>query len=372
MKIIYLWAIGNPVDHLYISKEISSWNNYDITMVDFEHHLGVSKLSWKELDNFYKNHHEKLLRFYDYILELSKIHDILIVNYSNPLHPEFLKSLKGKIYTVLHSGDDPQGSSNCSQPYVRYFDYSFCYGMIFDENTTIIEKFKECGSNRTDRWVYGFRNDMYNHHLTEDDIYTKERDIDVIFAGSPWHKEDDLASIKNEIPQAKIYGREYFGIMAGHIYRKLKRLELPNIGMIKLIFAKELPQEKYIEYLNRSKIGINIHLDNLSGGNLRTIQLPANGVMQISGCEDGVKDVFKVGEEIICYRNTDEAIDLIKYYLAHNDERKKIALAGFRRTIKDYKYKTTFQKSLEKIKQGMLEDGILYCKDGAPIIVDEK
>lgn len=58
---------------------------------------------------------------------------------------------------------------------------------------------------------------------------------------------------------------------------------------------------------------------------------------------------------------------MIKYYLGHDDERKEIAAAGFRRVIKDYRRMITFAKAIEKIKRGMLEDGITHFKDGTAI-----
>ncbi|MBA7507592.1 hypothetical protein ES706_06312 [subsurface metagenome] len=104
--------------------------------------------------------------------------------------------------------------------------------------------------------------------------------------------------------------------------------------------------------------------------NKRTSQLPANGVMQICDCPEGLGQVFKIGKEVIVYHSIEEAIELIRYYLRHDDERKKIAAAGYKRTMKDYKGLNTFCQAMNKVKKGMLEDGIRYFKDGAPIGVN--
>ena len=69
---------------------------------------------------------------------------------------------------------------------------------------------------------------------------------------------------------------------------------------------------------------------------------------------------------MIVYHSIEEAIELIRYYLEHDDERKKVA-AGFKRTMKDYIRTTTLSQAMDKIKKGMLEDGIEYFKDGTPI-----
>ncbi len=360
MKVLYIWAYEDKHGHEAILNEVQSWG-HDIKMIDFQHWLGAYDLSWEELDRRYRANDPELMRFYTYIHRISKQYDIMTVNYANPFHPEFLRSLKGRIFTVLHSGNDPQGSSNCSEQYVKYFDYSFCYGGVYDKNTTIVEKFKEWGAQRADRWVYGFRKDMYNPDLTVRDIFNKKRDIDVIVATTPWKKEDGLSYLKTKIPKAEIHGRNYFGIMGGHILRTLKKGKLPNIGMIRLVFASEIPDSELVGIYQRSKIGINLHLGNIddihefgcSGGNLRTTQLPANGVMQISGCKNGVKNLFEVGEEIVCFDDLDKAVRLVRYYLEHDDERKEIAANGFIRAIRDYKCEYTFNAALSKITSAM-------------------
>lgn len=130
--------------------------------------------------------------------------------------------------------------------------------------------------------------------------------------------------------------------------------------------VKELPVDELVPLYQRCKIGINIHL-SFGPSNRRTHQLPANGVMQICDCPEGLHQVFEIDKEVVVYHSIEEAIELIRYYLRHDDERKKVAAAGFKRTMKDYIRTTTFSQTMDKIKKGMLEDGIEYFKDGTPI-----
>lgn len=97
--------------------------------------------------------------------------------------------------------------------------------------------------------------------------------------------------------------------------------------------------------------------DSYGPSTIRTYQLPANGVMQVCDCPEGLDQVFDVGKEIVVYHSIDEAIDLIKYYLDNDEERKKIAAEGFKRAIKDYNRETTFLRALKDIERGMLEEG---------------
>lgn len=293
------------------------------------------------------------------------------MNYGNVYHPEFIRSLKETgIYNAIYSGDDPESSDFCSKPYVSAFDHSFSFGINFDKDTKITEKFLKWGARRADWWPYGVRTDMYDPALTESDIYNKERDIDLVFVGTPWLKLERLAKLKKAFPQMKIYGQRYLKTILGCGMNAMKNGKFPKVAlyaaMAGLGGAKEIPAEELVPMYQRCRIGINIHL-SFGPSNIRMYQLPANGVMQLCDCPEGIGEVFEVGKEVIMYHSIEEAIELIKYYLNDDEERKKIAEAGYKKVMKDYKGITTFSKALDIMKKGMLEDGIKYFKDGTPI-----
>jgi spore maturation protein CgeB len=374
MKILYSWGHGNKREKSLIEAEIKRWLNagYDITPINDRDELGIDN-PWApdELDRLYRNKDNRLLKLYNKVRMLAKAHDVFIVNYGNVYHPEFVKSLKDTgIYSVIYSGDDPESSDFCSKPYVYAFDHAFAFGINFNENTKITEKFLEWGVKRADWWPYGAREDMYNSSLTEDDIYNKRRDIDLIFVGTPWLKLERIAKLKRAFPQMKIYGQRYWKTMMGNGINALRRGKFPNEAFKAMVAGlwriKELPANELVPLYQRCEIGINMHL-SFGPSNVRTYQLPANGAMQICDCPEGLGEVFEVGKEVITYHSIEEAIELIRYYLDHEEERRKIAAAGFKRVMKDYKAITTFSNAIEKMKKGMLEDGITSFKDGVPI-----
>lgn len=351
MKILYLWCHGNKRESELIRAELEEWKTkYDITPINYLEELQIkAPYHPKMLNDLWNRKYPNwifLHNFYNKIYELSKSHDVLITNYGNVLHPEFVRSLNEHIYTVLISGDDPNGSEICSKHYVSSFDHVFCYGTMFDDKTTVIDKFKEWGAKRVDWYPYGFREDMYNSSMTEDDIINNDRDIDVVFVGTPWLKENRLIELKEQIPQIQIYGQRYLQTFLKHF------LKSHDTRALKMMFVKELKDDEIVPLYQRSKLGINIHL-SYGVSNLRTYQLPANGIMQICDCEDGLKNVYNIGKEVITYSDIDEAIELIRYYLDNEEARKEIAIAGYRRTMKEYKSITTFQNALRKIEAGM-------------------
>jgi spore maturation protein CgeB len=108
---------------------------------------------------------------------------------------------------------------------------------------------------------------------------------------------------------------------------------------------------------SRAKIGFNIHWDEFGLGNQRLYMLPANGVMQISDCEDHLHRVFEVGREIEGYRTSDELLDKLSFYLAHPDKREAIARAGYRRVMRDYRFTPILGHVAELIRSGMQRIG---------------
>jgi spore maturation protein CgeB len=111
---------------------------------------------------------------------------------------------------------------------------------------------------------------------------------------------------------------------------------------------------QYVPLYQRAKIGINIHnRGKYTVGNFRMFDLPANGVMQISDGNQYLNEFFKVGEEIIDYVKLDDLLDKIRYYLEHENERKRIAINGYRRVMKVHRMNKRMLQAGELIKRGM-------------------
>jgi len=113
--------------------------------------------------------------------------------------------------------------------------------------------------------------------------------------------------------------------------------------------------EMLYEY-RKSKIGLNIHQDySISktkklGANMRTFEIPASGCFQIVDYRDNIDELFEIGKEIVCFRDTKDLIDKMEYYLENGDEREKIAEAGRRRVLRDHLYTERMREMLSMIE----------------------
>lgn len=68
---------------------------------------------------------------------------------------------------------------------------------------------------------------------------------------------------------------------------------------------------------------------------------------------DGVSRWFEWDKEIVAYKDNQELVDKIRHYLAHPEERDRIAAAGQRRCLEDYNMKRNAQRFLDIAEKHM-------------------
>ena len=112
-----------------------------------------------------------------------------------------------------------------------------------------------------------------------------------------------------------------------------------------------LSDREMIELYSRSKINLGFS----SCGNtqlaqqrilqirLRDFEVPMCGGFYLVEYQDELSEFFEFDKEIVCYKNQEELVDKIRFYLAHDTARKKIAAAGRERCLRDHTWQKRFQ-----------------------------
>jgi hypothetical protein len=78
-----------------------------------------------------------------------------------------------------------------------------------------------------------------------------------------------------------------------------------------------------------ARLTVNTHGDFMRyGGNMRLFEACGVGTFQIADDRPGVSEWFVPGEHLVTYRDHDHLRELVATYLAHDDERGRIAAAG--------------------------------------------
>lgn len=97
--------------------------------------------------------------------------------------------------------------------------------------------------------------------------------------------------------------------------------EFPNFFYGQRLF------EEAADIYQKSKIVFNISIkDDL---NMRTFEGMSAGAFMLTSWNVEVASVFEDGKHLVLYKTIDEAVEKAKYYIEHEEEREKIAKAGF-------------------------------------------
>lgn len=93
--------------------------------------------------------------------------------------------------------------------------------------------------------------------------------------------------------------------------------------------------------LARSRITLNRHINVAENyaNNMRLYEATGVGALLLTDRKDNLGELFEIGKEVVAYSSSEEAAELIRYYLDHPDEAEAIARAGQTRTLRDHTYR---------------------------------
>ncbi len=81
----------------------------------------------------------------------------------------------------------------------------------------------------------------------------------------------------------------------------------------------------------------------------RPFEITGCGGFCITGRADDMENYFASGKEIVLYENTRDLIEKIHYYLEHEDERNRIAKAGYERSLREHTYQARLKEILKEL-----------------------
>ena len=111
--------------------------------------------------------------------------------------------------------------------------------------------------------------------------------------------------------------------------------------------------EEMLRVLCAAKIVVNPHGDFMRwGGNMRLFEAAGCRVFQVTDDLPGIGAWFQVGEEIVTYRDPDHLREMVAHYLAHDDERARIAAAGQARAYAEHTYQRRAETLLGWLAEG--------------------
>jgi len=152
----------------------------------------------------------------------------------------------------------------------------------------------------------------------------------------------------------KIYDVSFVGRCYGERQSFIETLELHGINIA--TFGQgwktggRLSQADLLKIYGQSKISLNISFASkedriqIKG---RDFETPGCGSLLLTKDTDEIAEYFTPGEEIITYHDANDAAEKIKYYLANEDERMKIAKNGYERILREHTMEGRFLEIFE-------------------------
>jgi spore maturation protein CgeB len=80
----------------------------------------------------------------------------------------------------------------------------------------------------------------------------------------------------------------------------------------------------------------------------RIFEIPGCGGLLLTEYADNLENYYKLGKEVVCFSGDKDLIEKISHYLAHDEERRKIAEAGYVRTLHEHTYVHRFAEIFKK------------------------
>ena len=126
--------------------------------------------------------------------------------------------------------------------------------------------------------------------------------------------------------------------------------EFPNFYYGQALF--EDAAQKYCE----SKIVFNIAMKE--DANMRLFETMATGSFLLTDRIPTIEELFTDGKHLVLYDSLDDMVDKARYYLEHDSEREKIALAGYEEVIKNHTIDKRVDVMMEEIKKFQLAESL--------------
>jgi len=90
---------------------------------------------------------------------------------------------------------------------------------------------------------------------------------------------------------------------------------------------------------------------------MRVMEVMGTGSFLLTEDIPTIHELFTDGVNLVTYKNMDDAIEKAKYYIEHNEEREKIAKAGYDEVISKHTYDNRVEEVIKKV--GLIKDLVI-------------
>ena len=88
---------------------------------------------------------------------------------------------------------------------------------------------------------------------------------------------------------------------------------------------------------------------NVSGIPLRILDVMGCSAFVLTPYRSGIEEFFVESEDVVTYQSMEEALDKTRYYMMHDDERRRVAANGYKKVKRAFTYSDRLKRMLEYI-----------------------
>lgn len=283
----------------------------------------------------------------EYIACIEKIKpDMLFVIKGETIFPDTLKRIKERLnipcvayiwdcpfYSFAGHGVDACRKNNFSDG-MMFYDHIFVYDPYY------VEQIAKRGVSHVSYLPLATDPDVYRRMDTATDAADRF-EFDVAFVGAP---------LPNRIKVLDGLNGFNLGVFGDGWEKRFSFSGLPQY------YKGKAAGEKVLKIYSSSKIVLNIHDPEATYGvNTRTFDIPACGAFELVDFKPEIRKLFRLGEEMVCYRNTDDLQKLVRFYLDNPAQRKAIADRGKAKVLGEH----TWLHRVKEVAHVLCKKGIL-------------
>ncbi|MDH5182538.1 MAG: glycosyltransferase [Gammaproteobacteria bacterium] len=256
--------------------------------------------------------------------------------YKDEFNPEALENIKQYTKTFCFFQDDTW-RTEYTEYWAKYFD------LFGTPDPFGLERYADLGYKNCMHVPFG-SNEFLN--IKQDVI----KDIDVSFVGIKLpYRTWIMKQLKKAGINVETYGRKWKN---GRVSPE-DMVAIYNRSKINLNISNSISYD--VRYLSSSLNSLRDFVKNnkrIEQQKARPFEVCGSGNFMLTYYTRGLEKYYNVGGELAIYTSVDELIDQIRYYLKNEEEREKVAIAGYRRTLFEHTFTNRFHTIIEKLCHG--------------------
>jgi len=263
--------------------------------------------------------------------------DIAVVTGGHRISSETIKKLKNDgIVCILWTIDAPL----YFQPIM---DVAPFYDQIFCQGTEAIELLDKAGI-RGAQWLPMACDPDYHHPVECTSEEKKKYGSDIVFVGSYYPERADLFERISAFDLA-IWGPGWDGLDR-------------NSSLRRCIRGSHTTPDEWLKIYSASKIILATHYHDPQNrfpvyqASPRVFEVLACGAFLMCDDQRDVFSLFKDGQHLVCFHDASELIAQIGHYLAHPQERERIAASGRQAVLARHTYRHRIKELLASVTPG--------------------